>query len=610
MLNRVWIKIVCVRRLLVQFFWYKTKKSTQGISSCDNIKRAPLGNPSPDEDAPYKNSQNEEGKDGKEQVEQPHFEPPNIPGIRGIKRPPIRKNPNLNLEKPPTLSKPELICRENFSFRNWEIFLSVDEKNSIEEVHFEDGEKLKSLGQGEYKIPFLRGRLIVKYRDREPDYITLFEKDEPLIFKLRKNWQGDGVQVFRITSGHFIIIAPNTWERKNQAPIEPFDCMDSEFRGHYWDAQEPSENFDGFVECSIPSSAPIIKLDGKFVFDDSEKGNLFIEDVPTLDVPSDINYLRVGEEAKGEWAGYNFRPHEQSLLKVLEDREGWFFIRAYDATKKLDSISFRYLRDLRQIQIDGKEYTQDMVLTPTINGYPLTEVRFVDASGDTISPYLPDKSVCKVTPQGVLEIPARKEADHISCIISSPKGGGVEVTLDIPRIWWRIEFDNANFGKWRDKPIDMTRQKFQQYAKENVKICLSSQRFKSVLVGFDDDLVQRYRQSEINLDNFAYHNQIINRLESNAYLNIVWGKETLSIIRVLADPLEEPPSRLFISPALVKRTRCRCDRHEWRNGRGFSCSEIKEAGLNKEDEKRIPRDCRRRSLHRINVQKIRKAYDV
>ena len=597
-LNRVWTKVTCVvLSLLRQLFCNKTKKFTSGVSSCGDVEQLPRKNTT------------EERKVVKPK-EKPRFEPPNIPGVRGTKNSPKRKNSSPNEEKSPPLSQPELICRENTSFRNWEVILSADE-NSVEEVRFEGGEKLEPSNQGEYKITSLRGRLIVTYRDsRELNYVTLFEEGKPLIFKLRKNWKGEGLRVSRITSGCFIVIAPSAWERKNRPPVEPFDCIDAEFRGHYWDVLESGGVLDAFVEYSLPSSAPIIKLDGACIFDDSDKGVLFVGKVPILKVPQNITHTRIGEEARGEWKGDNFKPHEQSLSEVFGGREGWFFLRAYDDTKQLDSISFRYLRNLKQIQIDGKEYTQDMVLTPPMDGYSLTEVSFLGADDATISPRLPSESVCRVTPCGILEVPAREEADRISCIISSPEGGNVEITLNLPRIWWRIEFDNTNLGKWRDTPIDMTRQKFQQYAGKGAKIRLSSQRFKSILAGFDDDLVQRYRQSEIALDNFAYHNQIINRLESDAYFNVMWGEKILSIIRVFADPVEipPPPKKLSISPAFVKRTRCA--QNEWRNGRGFSYREIREAGLNEDDEKRIPRDCRRRSLHLINVEKIRKACDV
>lgn len=522
----------------------------------------------------------------------------------------------------PPSSPPELICREAPSFQSWEIVLSVNEESLPKEVRFEGGEILNSVSQAEYNIPSLHGRLIVTYQGgKKPDYISLFEESKPLIFRLQKDWQGIGRQVPRITRGYFIVIVPRAWERRGRPPLEPFDCVGMEFRGHYWDTSKSNgENgeSDGFIGQDIPSSASIIKLDGPRVFDDSEEEALFVHSVPTLKLPLEVMYAQVGEETKGKWKWNNFRPHEESLSEILGNREGWFFLRVFsDDMKILDTTSFRYLRNLKQICIDSKEYTKDTVLAPTSSGYPLTEICFVYANNVMISLCLPDNSICEAASSSVVKVPARKEADFVSCVLRSPENDEVNIVLNLPRVWWRMESDVVDCDEWRDRPFNMTRQKFQQHASAKAKICLwsSSRRLKSIRVGFDEILDQKYNSLEIPLDNFADYYQITDRLENGSCLRIAWGKEFFSIICISADPSLPPPKpstprnsstsiRVTIS-ARVKRAQCALD--EWRNGKGFSRDEIQNAKLTVEKAKSrlIPFDKRRRSLHPINVEKIR-----
>lgn len=599
-----------VWKLLKRCFRLKTRKFAQKYSSGAKNFNKINSRYSSESKLPHKNSKNSNTSVrnivARRQKETSFSPPPVRPGQRGNTKTSTQKGPNLD-RKQRFLPCPELICREVPSSQSWEIFLSVSNKEcSLEEVRFEGGNKLNSVNQ-EYGISSLRGRLVVTYQDeRKPDYIPLFEEGKPLIFKLQKNWQGDGRQVSRVTKGYFIIITPNMWKRKGCPPIEPFNCMGTEFQGHYWDASKSNEDSDGFAECVIPSSAPIMKLIGPRVFDDSEEGDFFVNNVPTLEVFSqEIAWAQVGEETKGGWKGDNFEPHKDSLSKVLGNQEGWFFLRIYDKNRKMvDSVSFRYLQNLKQIFINDEEYTKNTVLLPTPDGYLLTKIRFVDACNITMSPQLLDGSVCTKDSSGILEIPACKDADHISCTLDSPSGN-VNVVLKLPRVWWRIESDTGECNEWRDVPFDMTRQKFSQLAKENARICLSSQKFNRVPVGFDEVLDQKCNPYEIFLDYFSYHDEI-RTMKIKTCLNIEWGNKTFPLIRICADKPRE------IISARVRRTRCAQCGCEWRNGKGFSRGEIENAKLTVKKAKSqfIPVDKRRKSSHPVNVKKIQEALNV
>ena len=167
------------------------------------------------------------------------------------------------------------------------------------------------------------GRLIVSSRDGQEHAVPLFEA-EPLIFKLRKNSAGEGRRIARVTTGHFIVIAPANWRRTNRAPVEPDGCADPAFRAHYFhrDATASVGDVGGFREWSGSLDATGIELTGPHIYDDSDDRLLFVGDAPTLESSPEIEWARVGEETE-HGRGQSFRPaslqrrHERPFTDTL-----------------------------------------------------------------------------------------------------------------------------------------------------------------------------------------------------------------------------------------------------------------------------------------------------
>ena len=371
----------------------------------------------------------------------------------------------------------------------------------------------------------------VSYRDGKRHHVPLFE-GEPLIFKLRKNWDGEGRRTSGITSGHFIVIAPNTWQRTGHAPVEADRCVDPAFRAHYFhrDATVSDEAVGGFREWANSPVATGIELTGRHIYDDSNHGMLFVENPPDLKPSPEIEWARVGDEIEQGW-GQNFRPDRQSLPDVLAGREGRFFLRVYDSqTKLLDSATFRCLRDLRRIDVNGADYSQETVLVPRKMGYPPTEVCFIGIDGSTLTPELPPQAPQAIAPTGGVAVPRRANADRISCSLGSG-ASAVNIVLDLPRIWWRLEDGRPDPGAWRDTPLVMTREEFRRHARSKAKILLLSKRQASVRAGFDDERDQPYRRTieadhiVVPLVHFVDHTQIDRRLNHDACFNVEWARK-------------------------------------------------------------------------------------
>lgn len=442
--------------------------------------------------------------------------------------------------------------------------MSAADDCPISAVHL-NGSKLDST-RGEYRLPSLIGRVSVSLDEGHTHELPLFESD-PLIFKLRNGWSGTGRRIPKITKGHFIVLAPVIWERTGRAPVEAEHCADKEFRAHYFYRNNDTQRGDsgGFREWEGQTFGEnVIKLSGNAAYDNSDEGELYVGEVPSLVTPSGIEWARVGQEYERGW-GANFQPNEESLSATLNGREGRFFLRIYDSSPRLmDSEAFRYSSNLKSIQVNGQEYTERTVLMPPPSGYGLLKVRFVGADGKNIYPVVAGDTSHSAVRAGILEISPHPDADRIKCFVGSGTGG-VAVVLQLPRIWWRLEQEGEDRPEWSDTPIVMTRQDFDSHARTTAKLAVLSKRFQMLRIGFDDDLDRKCRRKAdtdcffVPLADFRDYTQISEGLTHDAHLNIECAGRILPIIRISADSMPEivsfevNPSRVLSGESALLR---------------------------------------------------------
>ena len=320
----------------------------------------------PEDNARDENSDSPEDKRKKRNRSQ---KPPKIGGRRnGPTQSPSPVNDDAK-DKLTFTPRPELICRKSPSSWQWEVVLSAEDECNIVEVR-RDGDPLSAVN-GEYSLSFLAGSLSIDYEDRESDQLPLFD-GTPLIFKMPNGQNDDGRKVGGITSGHFIVMVPREWKRTGSAPVEPAECTDANFMAHFFYVKkgESAGDVGGFEGYDLTLTTIGFELSGASVFDDCEDGELFVGAPPRLCPSSGIVWARIGEEREGGWKGENFKPAEQSLAEVLNGRQGRFFVRVYDdGAKLLDSGEFRYLRDLREIRVNGEPYSANTLFVPSSAGY-------------------------------------------------------------------------------------------------------------------------------------------------------------------------------------------------------------------------------------------------
>ena len=449
--------------------------------------------------------------------------------------------PGLKPKEPkPTKFRPELICQRSKRLPVWEIVLVADN----EQVMVHQGGEMLEISNGQCRLPSFNQSLAIEDGEGGNYEVAMFSENEPLIFKFRSNRTDEGRRVGKISYGLFLVIVPINWQRTGHTPFESQFCTDKHFKAHYFyrDKDHP-DVCGGFRECGNLTGESAIKLTGETICDNSPHGELFVGEVPKLTISENVVSLRVGYEGKSDWKGSNFEREGFSLSDALENRQGWFFVRAYDFHQMLDSVDFRYFRDLQEIRVDGNRFEQDMCLFPSANGYSQTRIEFINTDSETILPVLRNATDQISVENNCLIVEPNQVADKIECTLESD-AGSVDIELQLPRVWWRKVTVDSEFGEWCDKPFSMTRQEFRESAKADAEVQIKlPETWSRINVGFDDNQEQEYRQTKdagfcrVPLFHFTDRKQIKKPSYNGAVFNFECQQKTVTVIEISPDPI-------------------------------------------------------------------------
>ena len=529
-------------------------------------------------------------------------EPWNIGGRRGI---PLNvPEGSTNHQAEPNL-KPELVCRKNGW--QWEIVLVVPEEQPLVEVQQNEGPLSGS--NGEYRLNNFSENLTVMYEVSQ-ELVELYNGRSPLIFKLRQKWTGDGRKVRGISHGYFIVFTPIEWTRTGKPPVARETCRDESFSAHYF-YSDGNTTVDGFEGHELPSNQEGFSLKGRHIYDDSEKGLLFIGDSPHLEPVESVLWARIGEEGGGDWKGENFKPSEKNVREVLNGRQGWFFVRVFDEDVQLmDSNDFRYSQTLKEIRINDTIYSDEMLLVPSVNGYKETIIQFIDTEGNNIRP---EKKECSshasICNDGAVIVAPHPEGDLTEWKLSSGVDS-VDVVITLPRIWWRITKTDGSSDGWCDTPIVMSREEFRENEDAVVQFFLPSS-LQKIQVGFGCDLDRSYstasddenenkRRIALPIRDFVDYEEMDNPSSKDMYLKIQCNGKVLPIICVPADILPSLIKPLMNEPQVKKPD------GGLRRGKGFSYGELRNAHITIDEAKYlgIKMDLRRQTVHQVNIDNL------
>ena len=528
--------------------------------------------------------------------------PQNRGGRRGTRQPtpPIERKPSK------IDAKPELLCRKEMAHRQWQILLSLPQGRGADV--FQGEVELLPGNRGEYPLSSFTDEVVVRWVENEKvEKISLVDGAHPLIFKLSKNWKSRGRKVKHVSDGYYMVFSPLDWNRTGTAPIEPSACNDNRFLAHYFFSGGNGES-GGFEEFDSIFSRKRFSLEGQIIYDDSDRGNLYVGIPPRLtdtDKWQNIPWVRVGEEDDGNW-GENFQPTKKDLENVLEKREGWFYIRIYDEGRNLiDTMDFRYLKDLEEIRVNGKPHSPGHIIAPTTSGHTEATVQFV-GNIQVENPHI------TIGPDNTAVIDQGPDMDRTEWTVID-EHGRVNVSVHLPRVWWCLENADDETRKWHDTAFEMTRDEFYNNPNALVTIRLPSS-VREIHAGFNT--LNRYtgariypvtrneddgtKQAQIEFQDFCYHREISEPSSKESTLKIQCGEVEFPIVRVPADapPSVPPPPDIYPSKKETLRPVT--------GNKIFSLRELKsvELSISKARSLGIYVDRRRKTKHSDNVAQL------
>ena len=518
--------------------------------------------------------------------------------------------------------KPEFICRKKGG--KWEMGIKVPEQCHIIDAK-QDGMPLSPDGD-EYRLANFKGRLSIKYRrdSEEPAEFPDAECQPPFIFKTRAKWKGVGRKVRGISGRCYVVFAPKEWERKDNPPVASQQCADNNFLAHFFFVRKGAGGY-GFVQHDLPG-ADGFKLKGETVFDDSDKGDLFVRSPPELETKA--AHARAGSEGAGGWRGQNFIPGSGMLGSALGGREGWLYIRVYDDDVNLmDSGDFRYFSGLRQILVNGVVHAPGALMAPSAKGHDKSVIRFVGSGDKNIAARPKNGNQGAVAgDDGAVTIERVPEADMTHWVLEDGTKS-VDVTIVLPRVWWRIApSENGAGAKWRDTPEQMNRAAFREYAEKGMAVEIRLPfGIKGVRVGFDGKFEKQILAVTANdgciiplIDFMDY--AAIEEESRPLSLDVQCKDSVFSVVRIAggeAPGKEKPPKEAKpeadssvrkddaprLSVCASPRVKSRHSRSGWRCGKGFSPEELAAVDVAYSRARRmgVKIDARRRTAHPDNI---------
>ena len=470
----------------------------------------------------------------------PRRQPSETGGARGA----VRQRESASLddegrERAPRVERARIVCRKTAG--RWDLVV-VPAPGGVVRGVGDAGQAGRA--EGEVRATQFGSAVVIEdMAGAQVEELPLFA-GEPLVFRLGNDWQGEGRKVGGVGVGHFVAMVPKEWTRLGEVPVAPEPCVDDGFRAHYFYRDRNDRGaVDGFAERGVSSSA--IDLVGERVFDASDQGELFVGRLPALKAPG-MAWARVGEEGTRGW-GDTFRlDGGRSLEDVLEGREGRFFVRVYreGVGAEADSVQFRYLADLRGIRVAGEPYADDTLLVPSAGGHGAVNVEIACAEESEAGVTEAWSGTVELDVRGgAVVCPPDRELKEVRCRVEGPRGG-VDVVVELPRVWWGFARAGRAPQPWRDAAQMVPREEFRRLAFAGAEMWIDVPRgLRRVGVGFGDDSridhpVRRegvgYR-CVVPLTHYLDHAQIDRRLFQDAVLAGHFGESEIELVHVAAE---------------------------------------------------------------------------
>ncbi len=415
------------------------------------------------------------------------LEPGKIPGRR--RRGPKRREQEERekAKGKPRRLRPEIVCWKE----RWRWILGVEVSEELLEdpdLSVLQDEALLTpdeFYEGRYRLKRLLGKVNVRSSEDEvPIEIDLVEEEKDyLLFRLVGHHGRRGRRVRQATSGSYLVVVPDGWERDEEVSGPPTANPEPVSIDGYWahffdlsrdDARKIAFVTPGSEKIEIETRAARFELVGTPLNDSSEDvGPLFGAGPPRIRASHEqrwrnVRTVIVGEEGGGKkWWRTQFSPDRDQVERHLDEVEkrgdGWYFVRIYDTNDNLvESLDFRFVSTLEEIRVS------DHPFLPVAKGHTAVDVEFLHQSGCEVRLTEDPADSLQITHEDQktsATIPPNPAWDETRWIVGA-RGGQVEVTILVERVWWAGGEEDTVPSEWTDKPLTLSRDCFAATSKK------------------------------------------------------------------------------------------------------------------------------------------------
>lgn len=404
----------------------------------------------------------------------------------------------------PHTPKPEIVCWKRE--RQWFVEVEVPEDQINNAKQFEVYQDNVLLLQDDFNetcwmLNSLSGH--VRFAGGEISReINLGQEEDYLLFKLSGQDSNQGRLVKSASSGSYLVITPDNWERDEAVagppPIAPEPVVLDGYLAHFFVLERDTNIRIGFrtpegVSISLSSTPTRFELIGERLEDSSENIGPLFREPPRIRAADpqewkSIETIIVGEEGsgRGRWR-MQFSPDPDSTVQdltpeILDKRGGWYFLRLYNGNDDLvESLDFRFLVGLDQVKFPE--------LSPfsSTGGHKPVRIEIVHDPEITLHPveHLTDIQIERETGKTILTVPPDPKYDTTNWQVGYKDGPQVEMTLLVERIWWSLGEKEEKPTQWEDKPLALSRDDFAASSKKAIWLRFPKNRWVDrIFVGF------------------------------------------------------------------------------------------------------------------------------
>lgn len=326
------------------------------------------------------------------------------------------------------------------------------------------------------------------------------------IFKLHGRTREQGRRVQTISTGIYLALVPETWQRDDalagEATRNPEPCAIDCYRAHFFEFNGDDTNCVAFLDeqeklIQEKAGAQSFFLVGHRILDgERDKGPLFGLAAPRVRLDgnlswADIQIIEVGQEGRGEgeWRqafAVDVTKEEQSLEPITSQGAGWYFVRFKDADNTLlESLDFRFCRGLRKIVLP------ESAPMPSANGHLAATIEIQHDSETFVTPTDTLTQTIKLirTQDGTrFVIPNGSRFDTTRWHLDENTESTVEIVTRVERVWWTFADEAQEPSEWHAECMTLALQDFLAVSAKAFWLRLPTARWaKRVQIRFGND---------------------------------------------------------------------------------------------------------------------------